>query len=41
MIERGILDVKKSKEGGARERKKTKEEREIINALKVFVRFHS
>ena len=36
VIERGLLDFKKQQKY---ERKKTKEEREIINTMKVFARF--
>lgn len=38
VIERGILDFKKLQK---QERKKTKEEREIINAMKIFARFNT
>lgn len=38
VIERGILDFKKIQKY---ERKKTKEEREIINTMKIFARFNS
>ena len=38
VIERGLLDIKKIQK---LERKRTKEEREIINAMKIFARFHS
>lgn len=38
VIERGILDFKKQQK---QERKKTKEEREIINAMKIFARFNT
>lgn len=37
VIERGILDVKKIQKN---ERKKTQEEKDIINAMKVFARFN-
>jgi transcriptional adapter 2-alpha len=38
VIERGILDVKKIQKC---ERKKTQEEKDIINSMKVFARFNS
>lgn len=38
VIERGLLDFKKIQKY---ERKKTKEEREIINTMKIFARFNS
>ena len=38
VIERGLLDFKKIQK---QERKKTKEEREIINAMKIFARFNT
>lgn len=38
MIDRGILDVKKIQKC---ERKKTQEEKDIINAMKVFARFNT
>lgn len=38
VIERGILDFKKIQKC---ERKKTKEEREIINSMKIFSRFNT
>ena len=38
MLERGLLDFKKIQK---QERKKTKEEREIINSMKPFARFNS
>jgi transcriptional adapter 2-alpha len=38
VIERGLLDLKKSQKY---ERKKTKEEREIINSMKIFARFNT
>jgi transcriptional adapter 2-alpha len=38
VIERGFLDFKKSSKGA--EKKKTKEEREIVNAMKIFARFN-
>ncbi len=36
VIERGLLDFKKTQK---QERKKTKEERDIINSMKIFARF--
>jgi len=38
VIERGLLDFKKQQKY---ERKKTREEREIINTMKIFARFNS
>ena len=38
VLERGILDFKKTQK---LERKKTKEEREIINSMKIFARFNT
>lgn len=38
VLERGLLDFKKTQK---QERKKTKEEREIINSMKIFARFNS
>lgn len=38
MIERGLIDFKRIQK---QERKKTKEEREIINAMKIFARFNT
>lgn len=38
VIERGLLDLKKQQKF---ERKKSKEEREIINGMKIFARFNS
>lgn len=38
VIERGILDFKRIQKY---ERKKTKEEREIINTMKIFARFNT
>lgn len=38
VIERGLLDLKKQQKF---ERKKSKEEREIINAMKIFARFNT
>ncbi len=38
MTERGLLDFKRIQKD---ERKKTKEEREIINAMKIFARFNT
>jgi len=38
VLERGLLDFKRVQK---QERKKTKEEREIINAMKIFARFNS
>ena len=38
VIERGILDFKRIQKY---ERKKTKEEREIVNTMKVFARFNT
>lgn len=38
VIERGLLDFKKIQKY---ERKKTKEEREIINTMKIFARFNT
>ena len=38
VIERGLLDLKKVQKF---ERKKTKEEREIINSMKIFARFNT
>ena len=38
VIERGILDFKRTQK---MERKKTKEERDIINTMKVFARFNT
>ena len=38
VIERGLLDFKKIQK---QERKKSKEDREIINAMKPFARFHT
>lgn len=38
VLERGLLDFKKTQK---LERKKTKEEREIINSMKIFARFNT
>jgi len=38
VIERGLLDLKKIQKS---ERKKSKEEREIINQMKIFARFNT
>ena len=38
VIERDLLDIKSIQK---QERKKTKEERDIVNALKIFARFSS
>lgn len=38
MTERGLLDFKRTQKF---ERKKTKEEREIINSMKIFARFNT
>lgn len=38
VIERGLLDLKKQQKF---ERKKSKEERDIINGMKIFARFNS
>jgi transcriptional adapter 2-alpha len=38
VVERGLLDFKKTQK---QERKKTKEEREIINSMKIFARFNT
>lgn len=38
VLERGLLDFKKTQK---QERKKTKEEREIINSMKIFARFNT
>ena len=38
VLERGLLDFKKTQK---QERKKTKEEREIINHMKIFARFNT
>jgi transcriptional adapter 2-alpha len=38
VIERGLLDLKKVQKY---ERKKTKEERDIINSMKIFARFNT
>lgn len=39
VIERGVLDLKRSFKGA--EKKKTKEEKEIFNAFKIFARFNT
>jgi transcriptional adapter 2-alpha len=42
VIERGLLDKKKiPPKGAAPERKKSKEERDIINSIKIFSRFNT
>lgn len=38
VIERGLLDLKRTQKF---ERKRSKEEREIINSMKIFARFNS
>jgi transcriptional adapter 2-alpha len=38
VLERGLLDFKKMQK---QERKKTKEERDIINSMKIFARFNN
>jgi transcriptional adapter 2-alpha len=38
VLERGLLDFKKTQK---QERKKTKEEREIMNSMKIFARFNT
>jgi transcriptional adapter 2-alpha len=39
VLDRGILDIKRGSK--ANEKKKTKEEREISNSLKIFARFNT
>jgi len=38
VIERGLLDLKRTQK---HERKRSKEEREIINSMKIFARFNT
>jgi hypothetical protein len=38
VIERGLLDLKRQQKY---EKKRSKEEREIINSMKIFARFNS
>ena len=40
VIERGLLDIKKPGKG-VQEKKKTKDEKDIINSMKIFSRFNS
>jgi transcriptional adapter 2-alpha len=39
VIERGLLDIKKQPSKPSLEKKKTKEERDIVNSMKIFSRF--
>jgi transcriptional adapter 2-alpha len=41
VIERGLLDKKKIPAKGVPEKKRCKDERDIINSMKVFSRFNS